>query len=158
VLAAASASVATLYAMLTTDQKGAIAETSIAAAAIRLGIGVFRPIAVERYDLIFDLRPELIRVQCKWAAHHGDVLVIRCRSCRRSRDGLVRRVYTADEVDAIAAHCDVSGRCYFLPLERFEGRSAIQLRLSRPGNNQKAGVNWAEAFDFDATLRAFVGP
>jgi hypothetical protein len=51
---------------MTTDQKGAIAETAIALAAIKLGIGVFRPIGDERYDLIFDLRPKLCRVQCKW--------------------------------------------------------------------------------------------
>ena len=39
---------------MTTDQKGAIAEACIAAAAIKLGVGVFRPLADERYDLIFD--------------------------------------------------------------------------------------------------------
>jgi hypothetical protein len=41
---------------MTTDQKGAIAEACIAAEAIKLGIGVFRPLADERYDLIFDTR------------------------------------------------------------------------------------------------------
>jgi hypothetical protein len=39
---------------LTTDQKGAIAETAIVHTAIKLGIGVAKPIADERYDLIFD--------------------------------------------------------------------------------------------------------
>ena len=28
---------------------------------------VSRPLGDERYDLIFDLRPELLRIQCKWA-------------------------------------------------------------------------------------------
>ena len=41
--------------MLTSDQKGAIAESSIAAAAIKLGIGVYKPLFEGgRYDLIFD--------------------------------------------------------------------------------------------------------
>ena len=31
--------------VLTTDQKGAIAEIAIATAAIRLGIGVFKPLS-----------------------------------------------------------------------------------------------------------------
>jgi hypothetical protein len=53
--------------MLSTDQKGAIAEAAIAFAATKLGVGVFKPLTVEPYDLIFDLRPRLIRVQCKWA-------------------------------------------------------------------------------------------
>jgi hypothetical protein len=52
--------------MLTTDQKGAIAEQAIALAAMELGIGVFRPLAPERYDLIFDLDGRLLRIQCKW--------------------------------------------------------------------------------------------
>ena len=52
---------------LTTDQKGAIAELAIAHAAAVLGVGVFKPLTDgERYDLIFDLRPRLLRVQCKW--------------------------------------------------------------------------------------------
>ncbi|MFL5950587.1 MAG: group I intron-associated PD-(D/E)XK endonuclease [Gaiellaceae bacterium] len=54
--------------MLTTDQKGAVAKLAIAKAAADLGIGVWAPFTVERYDLIFDLRPRLIRVQCKWRA------------------------------------------------------------------------------------------
>jgi hypothetical protein len=51
---------------LSTDQKGAIAESAIAHAAIKLGIGVYRPLSDgERYDLIFDLGERLERVQCK---------------------------------------------------------------------------------------------
>ena len=78
--------------MLTTDQKGAIAEAEIALAATKLGIGVLKPLAEgERYDLIFDLRPSLVRVQCKWAPLCEGVVVVRCYSARRNRDGLLRR-------------------------------------------------------------------
>jgi hypothetical protein len=52
--------------MLTTDQKGAFAESMIAAVAIGEGIGVSRPFTDERYDLIFDLGQRLWRIQCKW--------------------------------------------------------------------------------------------
>jgi PD-(D/E)XK endonuclease len=90
--------------VLTTDQKGAIAETAIALAAVELGVGVSRPIGDERYDLIFDLRPELVRVQCKWATRYGDVMIVRCNSSRRNADGLLRTFYKADEIDAIAAY------------------------------------------------------
>ena len=41
--------------MLSTDQKGAVAELAIAKAAADLGIGVWAAHTVERYDLIFDL-------------------------------------------------------------------------------------------------------
>jgi hypothetical protein len=41
---------------VTTDQKGAIAETAVAHAAVKLGIDVYRPIAEGgRFDLIFNL-------------------------------------------------------------------------------------------------------
>jgi hypothetical protein len=42
--------------VLTTDQKGAIiGESAIAHAAIKLGIGVYKPLSDgERYDLIFE--------------------------------------------------------------------------------------------------------
>lgn len=85
---------------LTTDQKGAIAESAIVHIAIKLGIGVYKPLHEGgRYDLILEVGPRLLRVQCKWAPRDGDVVVVRCRSCRRTRDGLRHRAYTAAEVD-----------------------------------------------------------
>jgi hypothetical protein len=42
--------------VLTTDQKGAVAELAIARQAAELGIGVWAAYTVERYDLIFDRR------------------------------------------------------------------------------------------------------
>jgi len=89
--------------VLTTDQKGNIAELEVAAAASKLGLVVFRPMGEgSRYDLIFDLGGRLLRVQCKWAPRHGELLTIRCYSNRRAREGLRRRGYTIDEIDAIA--------------------------------------------------------
>src|SRR5947207_1392929 len=84
--------------MLTSDQKGAVAETAIVHAAIKLGISVYKPVAEGgRYDMIFELGSRLVRVQCKWAPRHGDVIVVRCYSSRRNCDGLLRRLYSADE-------------------------------------------------------------
>ena len=45
--------------MLTTDQKSVVAELAIARKAAELGIGVWSAYTIERYDLIFDLRPQL---------------------------------------------------------------------------------------------------
>jgi hypothetical protein len=145
--------------VLSTDQKGAIAETAIAHAAIKLGIGVYKPLSDGgRYDLIFDVGRRLVRVQCKWAACHGDVLVIRCCTWRRGREGMIRRPYLPGEIDAIAAYSLDLDRCFFIPFDRFTRRAAIQLRLTATRNNQKLGINWAEDFEFEATLRELVGP
>lgn len=144
---------------LTTDQKGAIAESAIVHAAIKLGVGVFRPLSDgERYDLIFDLRPRLLRVQCKWAALSGDVVVVRCYSCRRTRSGLLKRAYTTTEIDAIAAYCAGLDRCFFFPIDWLDGRSHVQLRLRPARNNQHVGVNWVEDFAFERLRFGVEGP
>jgi hypothetical protein len=144
--------------VLTTDQKGAVTELAIAHAAVKLGIDVYRPVAEGgRYDLIFGVGDQLLRVQCKWAPRHGEVVVVRCYSSRRTRDGLVRRLYTGREIDAFAAYCPHNERCYFLPYELFVGRTQVHLRLVRSRNNQRQGVNWADDFEFGATLGRELG-
>jgi hypothetical protein len=143
---------------LTTDQKGAIAETAIIHAAVKLGIGVFKPVVEgERCDLIFDLRHDLVRVQCKWAPLRGDVIAVRCYSTRRSPTGFVRSCYTPSEVDALAAYCPQLDRCYFLRLDALRATTTIQLRVAAARNGQRVNVNWAERFEFAATLGRTVG-
>jgi hypothetical protein len=145
--------------VLTTDQKGAVAELAIAHIAAELGVGVFKPLTDgERYDLIFDFRPRLVRVQCKWAAVAGDVLIVRCRSCRRTRAGLLHRAYTADEVDAIAAYSPELRRGFYVPIDLLGGRSHLQLRIAPSRNNQRFGVDWADDFALDARLTDLLGP
>jgi PD-(D/E)XK endonuclease len=143
--------------MLTTDQKGTLAEIAIAQAAYELGVGVSKPYGDERYDLIFDLRPELLRVQCKWAFRSADIIIVRCYRARRNAAGLLRRVYSADEIDAFAAYCHDLRACYFLPFSVFGDRATIQLRLVPARNNQRLGINWAAAHEFAATLGAHPG-
>jgi hypothetical protein len=138
--------------MLTSDQKGAIAEAAIALAAVELGIGVSRPIAPERYDLVFDTGSELLRVQCKWARRVGEVVVVACQSHRRAASGVSRRLYTRDEVDAFAAYCRETSGCYFIPFDRVPASGALQLRLTPARNHQRRGIRWASEYEFDATL------
>ena len=138
---------------MTTDQKGGIAELAITMAATKLGVEVYRP-AIEggRYDLIFAIGSRLVRVQCKWAPLERDVVVVRCYSSRRGRDGLLRRVYEPGEIDAYAAYCLANDTCYFLPYELFHRRTQVTLRTEPTRNNQSLGVNWAKDFEFEATL------
>jgi hypothetical protein len=144
--------------VLTTNQKGAIAETAIAREAIKLGIGVLRPLSDMRYDVVFDTGDRLLRVQCKWATRMGDVVGIRTRRCRRARQGLVQRSYRADEIDAIAAYCPDIDTCYFLPHELSVDRTMVLLRLEPTRNNQQLGIRWARDYEFGARLTAVLGP
>ena len=145
-------------AMLTTNQKGFIAETAVIHECARLGVPIARPLDDQRYDLIFDLGKKLLRVQCKWAARVGDVIAIRTRTCRRARQGLIHRYYGPEEIDAIAAFCPDTGLCYLLPHELSVERGAVQLRLEPTKNNQASGIRWARDYEFGARLRVLLGP
>lgn len=139
---------------MTTDQKGAIAEACIAAEALKLGIEVYRPVAEGgRYDMILDIAGKLWRIQCKWASRRRETLVVSCESARRCADGFIRRRYTAEEVDAIAAYSLEVDRCFLIPIERVENKPAIAIRLAPCLNNQRRRINWADDFDFEATIR-----
>jgi hypothetical protein len=139
--------------VLTSDQKGAIAETAIIHTAIKLGVNVYTPVVEGgRYDMIFEVGSSLLRIQCKWSPRHGDVVALRCYSARRNRHGLLRRVYAEGEIDAFAAYCPELNRCYLVPFDLFAGRTQISLRLRPCRNNQNLGINWAKDFEFAATL------
>ena len=124
---------------------------------MELGIGVYSPHGDERCDFIFDLRPRLVRIQVKWANTNGVVIYARLYSARRARAGLIRKPYEDHEVDAFALYCADSDSCYFLDREAVAGRTQILLRLRGTRNNQAAGVNWAEDFEFAARLKPVLG-
>ena len=143
---------------MTTDQKGAIAEMAIALAATKLHIDVYRPVAEGgRCDMILGVGNDLLRVQCKWASLEKDVVIIRTGTFRRTRDGYRKTTYSADEVDAVAAYCNELDRCFLIPIARVEGRPALALRIAPTRNNQRRRINWAEDFDFAATLQRHQG-
>jgi len=134
--------------MFSTNQKGAIAETAVIHQAVRLGIDVYKPIAEGgRYDFVLASARACYGFSARWAARAGEIVIVRCQSCRRGRRGLIRRRYTAGEIDAFVAYCPDIDRCFFLPIARFPAQSAIQLRLGPTRNNQRADVNWADEYD-----------
>jgi hypothetical protein len=137
--------------MLTTSQKGAIAEAEVAAAAIRLGMDVYGP-AVEggRYDLILGVGDELLRTQVKWASRDGDVVIVRGQTCRHTPRGYVRKRYSEAEIDGSAAWCPETGECYFVPAAEIAGRAAFSLRLAPARNNQELLVHWAPQYRLGA--------
>lgn len=144
--------------MLTTNQKGTLAEAKIAARALELGFGVSRPLDDERYDLILDLRPALMRVQCKWVCRAGEVIVARLYTSRRGPDGLINRRYSAGEFDAFGLYCHDNDECYLLPADEFVAFRQIHLRLSPTRNNQALGIQWARDYELGATLSRLPGP
>ncbi len=138
---------------LTPSMKGAVAEAVIAAEAVKAGVGVLRPIVEGlRYDLVFDVRGHLLRVQCKSGRARNGVVVIGTRSCRHTPHGYVRSSYTAQEIDAIAVYCADLNTCYLLPIEEIDGSSTVHLRLTPAANNQRVAVRYAAQFEFSGAI------
>ena len=111
--------------MLSTNRKGAIAETKIAVAATELDIPVLRPIVEHaRYDLAFEIGDRIYRVQCKWGGLHEDGAVVRVNltSSWCTPTGYERRYYKASEIDLVAVYCGELDRCYLLPVSLVAGR------------------------------------
>ncbi len=130
------------------NEKGNVAELAIAAAAAKLGIDISKPLGEHtRYDLIFGIGDQLLRIQCKWAPLRGQVVQVGLVSSRYRSDGQqVRSSYSSDEIDAVAAYCEELDECYLLPIELVAGMSAMHLRLSPARNGQRAALNWAADF------------
>jgi hypothetical protein len=134
---------------LTPSQKGAVAEAEIAAAAIRLGYVVLRPLVEgSRYDLVIDLQPRLLRVQCKWARDVGGALNVTLKTSRCTPRGYVRTSYAADEIDAVAAWSPSERTCFLIASHEAVGRRSLQLRVAPTLNGQATGVKWARDYDF----------
>jgi PD-(D/E)XK nuclease superfamily protein len=134
-----------------TNHKGNVAEAAIAAAAIKLGIDVLKPLVEHtRYDLIFDIDGRLLRVQCKWAPRNGEVVVVNLAGFRYTARGHVRSVYSADEIDAVAVYCEELNQCYLLPIDLVDGMRGLHLRLAPPRNGQRAALNWAADYELGA--------
>jgi prevent-host-death family protein len=137
--------------VLSSNDKGNIAEAAIAFHAVRLGIEVLKPTTEHgRYDLAFDLGKRIIRVQCKWARLTGDVVCVNLAGFRRTSDSYVRTKYTADEIDAVAGYCEPLDRVFLLPISEIAGRSAFHLRIAPAKNAQRAAINWAEEYSLGA--------
>jgi hypothetical protein len=139
---------------LTPSQKGAVAEAAVSAATIEMGLTVLRPLCDgRRYDLVIDLEPKLLRVQCKLARRADGVLVVMLRTCRLTPQGYVSTSYGPSEVDAIAAYSPETRSCFLIPIGEVTDRSAIHLRLAPTRNNQARGIKWARDHEFSSMIR-----
>lgn len=140
---------------LTTNDKGAIAEAEIAAAATKLGFVVLKPMSERRrYDLVIDTGPRLWRVQCKWAPLKGDVIVARARTSRYTPTGYVRTTYDRAEIDALGLYCPNLDECFLLPIDDLEvGQGQTHLRLRPARNGQQIGVKLAARYELGAVAQ-----
>jgi prevent-host-death family protein len=136
-----------------TNHKGNVAEAEIAAAAIRLGVPVLKPLVEHgRYDLAFDLGHRLLRVQCKWAPLRSAVVAVNLAGWRSTTAGQVRSSYSVEEIDAVGVWCEALRRCYLLPAALVAGMRALHLRVEPPRNGQRAALHWATDYELPGAI------
>jgi hypothetical protein len=136
------------------NHKGNVAELAIAKEAASLGLSVFAPLTEhERYDLVIGVAGRLLRVQCKWGAHKGDVICVRVGSCSYSpTHGYRRSTYDRSEIDVVAVYCGDLNRCYLLPVDLIAGQGTVHLRLAPARNNQRAALNLAANYELHGAI------
>jgi hypothetical protein len=115
---------------------------------------VLRPLCEgRRYDLIVDLEPALLRVQCKLARQAGGVLVVPLQTSRYTPNGYVFTSYSAAEIDAVIAYSTELKRSFLLPIAQAAGMRGAHLRLEPTRNNQSAGIKWAGDYELAPMIR-----
>jgi PhnB protein len=107
---------------------------------MRMGIGVYVPIGDQRCDVIFGVGPRLVRVQCKFAAFHGNFIQVNFRSARRAAEGIRRRLYSPDEIDAFAAYSLDTNRCDYFEASVFAPDQQVRPASPVPQQPIRAGA------------------
>jgi prevent-host-death family protein len=141
--------------VLTSNDKGNIAEAAFTFHATRCGIPVLRPQYEHGpYDLVLEIDDALLRVQIKWGAYHadGEIVCVRVGRSRHTPRGYVTRKYTADEVDAVGVYCRDLDRCYLIPMEVAAEKYMLHLRLGPAKNAQRAALNWAADYELSGAV------
>ena len=125
---------------------GDITETQVAAALVRHGMRVLRPISsATRYDLLIDHDDgRFTRVQCKTGILRRSCVVFRLYSI--SGHDTQRKEY-AGQADAFGVYCPQTNRSYLVPMTAISiCRSFATLRVEPTKNGQRRGTRDAAEF------------
>jgi hypothetical protein len=96
------------------------------------------------FDLVAYANGRCLRVQVKYRAVARGVCEVRFLSVWSDRHGVHITQMNKAEVDVICIYCPDTERCYYLDPSAHAG--GVKLRLGTTGNNQRAGVLFAENF------------
>jgi hypothetical protein len=72
---------------------------------------------------------------------------VHLQTSRYTPGGYIKTIYTADEIDAIAAYSPDLHRCFLIPISEASGRRALHLRLDPTRNNQAQRIKWAQDYE-----------
>jgi hypothetical protein len=135
--------------MRDTTTPGDLAEIEIAAALMRSGRRVLRPLSNGlRYDLVVDNNDgTFTRVQCKSGVLKNGGVLFRVYSLSGHR---TQALSYRGQVDAFGVYCAQTRASYLVPMSDIEGcNTMVCLRVSPAKNSQTRGIHLAEDYRID---------
>lgn len=132
--------------MRDTTTRGDLAEIELAAALMRTGRRVLRPLSNGlRYDLLIDNDDgTYTRVQCKSGVLKNGGVLFRVYSVSGHR---TKAVPYHGQVDAFGIYCAQTGAAYLVPMADIAGCNAmVCLRVFPARNSQTRGVHFAQDY------------
>jgi hypothetical protein len=132
-----------------TTSRGDIAEMQVAAALVRAGKKLLRPLSsATRYDLLIDNEDgTFTRVQCKSGVLRNGCVLFRLYSM--SGHDTRPKPYGA-AIDAFGVYCRETSTTYLVPVGILNGQANMAaLRVEPARNGQRRGIRMAAEFAID---------
>ena len=130
-------------------RKGNIGEAAVIAELCKLGNPVSIPFGDnERYDLIVESKTgELLKAQTKYSSEiseNGSLIF----TVASSTNHTTNKHYTtySNDVDIFFFYHTLTEKVYAIPINFIKNKRAISLRISKPNNNQKKGIHFANDY------------
>lgn len=117
-----------------TQIKGDTAELRVAAAIRKLDYTILFPFTEsQQYDIAVDTGDEFLKVQIKYTSLTDGVARVSCYGPNSSKSGNNATFYNEDDIDGIAAYCEDTETCYWIPYDEL---NKYTVTLSNDGKHQ----------------------
>lgn len=138
-----------------TKQIGDISEAKVISRFIELGITVSIPFGDnQRYDLIADMEGKLLKIQIKTGRLKRGVIHFYTYNFSGSGKRAKKMDYK-NSCNLFAVYCPENDNIYVIPVKTCSANGAF-LRINKPKNNQKKGINWAEKYELTSEFRGII--
>ena len=139
---------------MNTKRLGNIGEIKTIAKLVEMQIPVYQALGdIEKADLVADFNGKLNKIQVKTSEifENGNFKVDLTSSTIRKKVDYKHK-YSADEIDYFAIYNLQSDVLLLLPIEEFEGKTAVKINIPyKPSKNQYKAINW-EDYTFDKII------
>lgn len=139
---------------MNTKRLGNIGEIKTISKFVEMQIPVYLAFGdIEKADLVADFNGKLNKIQVKTSetfVDGGFQVDLTSSTIRKKLD--YKHKYSSDEIDYFAIYNLESDVLLLLPIEEFEGRTAIKINIPyKPSRNQHKAINW-EDYTFEKII------